>query len=73
MVGGGECDEGEGEVAFEGCVEGGGRLVIGLVKAGDGGLGVETLRRGSLPSGMPTTQHSAICGWEEMACSIAPA
>ena len=23
-------------------------------------------------SGMPTTQHSAIVGWEEMACSIEP-
>jgi hypothetical protein len=23
-------------------------------------------------SGMPTTQHSAIVGWEEIACSIEP-
>lgn len=23
-------------------------------------------------SGMPTTQHSAMVGWEEMACSMEP-
>lgn len=43
VVGGGEGDEGEGEVAFEGCVEGGGSLVIGLVKAGDGEIPLGTL------------------------------
>ena len=48
----------------EGTAEGGWSAVDRVTKA-----------KGRWPfraSGMPTTQHSAIVGWEEMACSMEP-
>ena len=59
------------------------RAWISAVRAGegmaDGGwVGVERVMnaKGRWPfraSGMPTTAHSAMEGWEEMACSMEPA
>jgi hypothetical protein len=46
-----------------------------MAEVGWSGVDKVTKANGRWPlraSGMPTTQHSAIIGWEEMACSMEP-
>jgi hypothetical protein len=47
----------------------------GMAEVGWSGVERVTKANGRWPlsaSGTPTTQHSAMMGWEEMACSIEP-
>lgn len=51
------------------------RSLLGLVVRDVGGEERVIKAKGRWPfvlSGMPTTQHSATEGWEEMACSMEP-
>ena len=51
------------------------RASEGMAEVGWSGVERVTNAKGRWPlraSGMPTTQHSAMEGWEEMACSMEP-